>query len=166
MFSRMFRHITRVQFAVVTVLSAVIILFSPAVFWGYGIVEGDFDWLVIIGVMLSAIPMAIIMLITGIAFPKWEVAVPQILIVAGLEIISALAFFLYDVIRWHLVEYSEDSTSQLLGALALPYEGAVILCSAAAYAIGAGIGAVQKSCAEASLKGADWAPPLRLLLLE
>ena len=92
--------------------------------------------------MLSAIPMAIIMLITGIAFPKWEVAVPQILIVAGLEIISALAFFLYDVIRWHLVEYSEDSTSQLLGALALPYEGAVILCSAAAYAIGAGIGII------------------------
>lgn len=43
MFSRMFKHITRVQFAVVTVLSAVIILFSPAVFWGYGIVEGDFD---------------------------------------------------------------------------------------------------------------------------
>ena len=142
MFSRMFRHITRVQFAVVTVLSAVIILFSPAVFWGYGIVEGDFDWLVIIGVMLSTIPMAIIMLITGIAFPKWEVAVPQILIVAGLDIISALAFFLYDVIRWHLVEYSEDSTSQLLGALALPYEGAVILCSAAAYAIGAGIGII------------------------
>lgn len=62
--------------------------------------------------------------------------------VAGLEIISALAFFLYDVIRWHLVEYSEDSTSQLLGALALPYEGAVILCSAAAYAIGAGIGVI------------------------
>ena len=130
MFSRMFKHITRVQFAVVTVLSAVIILFSPAVFWGYGIVEGNFDWLVIIGVMLSAVPMAIIMLITGIAFPKWEVAVSQILIVAGLEIISALAFFLYDVIRWHL------------GALALPYEGAVILCSAAAYAIGAGIGII------------------------
>ena len=151
MFSRMFKHITRVQFAVVTVLSAVIILFSPAVFWGYGIVEGYFDWLVIIGVMLSAIPMAIIMLITGIAFPKWEVAVSQILIVAGLEIISALAFFLYDVIRWHLVEYSEDSTSQLLGALALPYEGAVVLCSAA-YAIGAGIGIIFRKLRRSIVK--------------
>lgn len=138
MFSRMFKHITRVQFAVIVALCAVAILVNPVMFWYSGLVYNNFDGWVMLGVGLSAIPVAVIMLVAGIIFPKWEVAVPVTLAVVILALVSDIAFIPFDL----MYGISFTNISSLMSVSGLLYHGFIVLCSAAAYAIGAGIGII------------------------